>query len=553
MELWIIEAPGKASTLQALLTRMGLEARVQATKGHLLSMPDRLTPLGIDSGLQEYLRAPRDPEIVTRLRTMASETVALGGRIVVATDADQEGDVIAWDVASVLSDIAPAPLRVRLRGMDDDSIREAVAEAAPVRQEDAIPGRTRAIVDRLIGGAFSGGGVAVGRVGTALLGLVAQGTPVVHRLRLSAPAKDGGRPWLAECDIRAPLDVLTAGRIAQLALPMLDAKSAEPFTAAPGHMGDVMVRAAETLGLSPAQTARAMQRTYEAGTLSYPRSGSRGMSRAAARKMQRILAKVGTRFDDTAVAEKTPEEVHDAPHPIGAINLSLDPRKLGADEGVRALIGRDLVRSGQRHVRQSALGAPIERFLLGQGFSATVARHVAGLDWRREQGPRYPGQESWAASAVVQRRPDAALLEAAMEAGLGRPSTWANHIEGFLERGLADDTLALTEKGRAWVAASPEVLLDPRISAAIERACERGAAIALTTAPGQEPWEALATHIIAALPPALREPVMATAAATPPQPRPDPLQATAVLGAEAKPSQAPPTTMRRSSSLAAPR
>jgi DNA topoisomerase-1 len=515
-ELWVIEAPGKARTLEAILAKVGLDARVQATKGHLMTMPDRLTPVGIDSGMHEFLRAPRDMDVVKRIRDMAREAE----RVVVATDADQEGDVIAWDVADMISDIVAQPVRVRLRGMDDESVREAIAASSPVRKEDAVPGRTRAIVDRLLGAAFSGEGVAVGRVGTALLGLVQSGRPCVHRLRLSAPAKDGGRPWLAECDVRMPLTRKEADRLAQLSFPMLDAGASEPFTAPPGHMGDIMVRAAETLDIPPSETARAMQRTYETGRLSYPRAGSRGMSRSAARKMRKILEKVGTRFDDAAVADKAADEVHDAPHPLGPVDLSLDPRKMGSDEGVRALIARDLVRTGQHHTVEHAIAARVERFLLAESFQPDVARFVAALDWRREKGPRYPGQESWTASGVVTRRADAVLLEAAMEAGLGRPSTWANHIDGFLGRGLVDADLALTSKGRAWIAASPVAMLDPRVSAAIEKACEMQDP-RLYADPSREPWEASASRILGALPPELKTRARAFSDAEVPRPRRD--------------------------------
>ena len=515
-ELWVIEAPGKARTLEGILAAAGVEAKVQATKGHLLSMPDRLTPLGIDRNLHEFAREPRDVEIVRRIREMAREA----DHVVVATDADQEGDVIAWDVAEIISDIHPSPARVRLKGMDAESVREAIEAATPVSKADAVAGRTRAIVDRLIGAAFSGGGVAVGRVGTALLGLVDQDRPSVLRLRLSAPAKDGGRPWLAECDVKAPLDEAVAARLVSMALPALDAGSSEPFTAAPGHMGDIMVRAAEQLDLSPAETAKAMQRTYESGRLSYPRASSRGMSRAAALKMRRLLDKANARFNEAAVADKAPNEVHDAPHPIGQVDISLDPRKMGADEGVRAMIARDLVRTGQQHVRQRAVGARIEAFLKAEGFSPEVAAHVAGLDWRRDQGPRFPGQESWPVSEVVRRRPDAVLLEAAVEAGLGRPSTWANHVESFMARGLVDDDLKLTAKGRAWVANSPRELLNPKLSAAIEKACEK-AGPSMFQQPGREPWEALAARIVGALPPNLGQAVSRAADAEPPRPRRD--------------------------------
>ncbi len=516
-ELWVIEAPGKARALEGILQRLGLEAKVQATRGHLMSMPDRLTPLGIDQRLHEYARQPRDMALVTRLRDEAKAAE----RLIIATDADQEGDVIAWDVREMCVDIHPDPVRVRLRGMDDDSVREAIASASAVLQSDAVPGRTRAIVDRMIGAAFSANGVAVGRVGTSLLGLVARSPIPTRRLRLSAPAEDGGRPFLAECPVSAPLDVSTAERIAGLSFPALPISGSRPVRTKPGHTGHVLVRASEYLDISPGEASKAMQRTYEAGRMSYPRSGSAAMSEAACKKVRDIIKQAGFAFNSDLVAKKTdPKEVHDAPHPIGPVALHNDPRRMGHDEGVRTLVARDLVRTGQDHVAETAIAAKVERFLLDQGIPARIASHVAGLDWRRERGPRFPGQEGWADSSVIERRPDAVLLEAAIEAGLGRPSTWAAHVEGFMARGLVDGELQLTDKGRQWVEASPAALLDPRLSAAIEKACERmGGAVAAQ--PGREPHEVLAERILNALPEDIRGKVLQTVAETPPQPRTD--------------------------------
>lgn len=509
-ELWIIEAPGKAKTLVGILTGLGREAKVQATKGHILTMPDRLSPVGMDAKLHEFLREPRDIELVKRIRDAAREASA----IFIATDADQEGDVIAWDVAELISDISTTALRVRLCGMDDESIVDAVAIATNVRKQDAIPGRTRAIVDRLIGAAYSGSGVAVGRVGTALLGLVASVKPSILRLNLSAAAKDGGRPWIAQADVKPPLTAEIARRLAEVGFPAMDMASSSEFTASPAHMGDIMVNAADKLDISPAETARAMQRTYEAGWLSYPRAGSRGMSKSVARKMQKVFEKAGYRFDPTKTPEKSGGEPHDAPYPIGTVDISRDPKKLGHDEGVRTMIARDLVRVGQVHVKQVPATARIAAFLLSKGFSEDVANLVANLDWRREQGPRFPGQESWGKSEVISRRPDAVLLEAVIAAGLGKPSTWANHVEGFLSRGLVDANLQLTTKGKTWVAESPPELLDPRLSVAIERACERLSA-AGPPSTDREPWEALAERIVGALPPEVGDRVRALVASEP--------------------------------------
>jgi len=518
-DLFIIEAPGKAKALQELLKGLGIDAVVQATKGHLYSMPDKLTPLGIDSAFREFARKLRDPEIGHRIRELA----AAAERVFIATDADQEGDVIAWDVAEIISDIHPEPLRVRLRGMDEESVMHAVANPDPVRKRDAVAGRTRAIIDRMIGAVFSRDGIAVGRVGTALLGLVEREAPATGLLRLVAPAKGGGRPWVAECAIKSPLTDEMARKLADVVFPPLDASGkSKPMVSAPWNMGDLMVKAGDELDMSPKEAASSLQRLYEAGRMSYPRAGSRGISRGVLRKVARALKTSGYKFDEEKVADKNPTDVHDAPYPIGRIEIQRDPKKQGLEEGLRTLAGRGLVKSGQQHIVELGVGAQAARHLKDHGFPEAICNHIGSLEWRRENGPRYPGQETWPESSVSYRRPDTVLLEAAVEAGLGRPSTWATHIENFMSRGLVDDNLQLTSKGREWIAASPPALLDPRISAAIEVACEKSLK-GMMDDPEREPWEILSERIVSLLPDQVRKPLADAIKNVPAHPKEDPV------------------------------
>jgi len=517
--LFIIEAPGKARGLQELLERIGVPSQVQATKGHLYAMPAKLQPLGVDRAFREFERKLIDPEIGQRIRTMAAEA----RNVYVATDADQEGDVIAWDVAELISDIHPEPYRVRLKGMDEDSVRAALDETTLVNKRDAVPGRTRAIVDRMIGSVFSNNGVAVGRVSTALLGLVMQDPPVTRRIRLVAPSSDGKRPWQADADIVAPLDPAMADRLVKVRFPPLDVRqtASKPYSRPPGNMGDIMVRAGDELDMSPKEAASSLQKLYEAGRMSYPRAGSKGISRSALRKVHAVLQKSGYDFDAAKVADKKETDVHDAPYPIGKVEIQQDPVKQGFGEGLRTLVGRDLVRSGQTHTVQLGVGETAGKHLATLGFPKDVCDFVAKLHWRREEGPRYPGQESWPKSGVVHRRQDTVLLEAAVAHGLGRPSTWATQIEKFLERGLVDGEFKLTAKGREWAAASPSLLLDPRISAYIEDACEKTLG-GMMDHPDREPWEILAERIVSVLPPEIRTPLFAAVDGEPPRPREDP-------------------------------
>jgi len=518
-DLFVIEAPGKARQLEELLQGLGIEARVQATKGHLYEMPKRSTPLGIDSAFRDFERKLIDPEIGQRLRDAVMEAA----NVFVATDADQEGDVIAWDVAELISDINSNPLRIRLRGMDPESIRAAIDGATLVSKKDAVPGRTRAIVDRMIGGVFSNNGVAVGRIGSALLGVIQNDAPATRKVLLVAPSKDNGRPWTAECPVKDPISASVAKKLVEVRFPPLDIESrANSTPTAPNNMGQIMVRAGDELDMSPAEASQSLQKLYEAGRMSYPRAGSKGISKSIMRKIARELKKAGYAFDEDRTPDKKESDVHDAPYPIGTVQAQQDPVRQGHEEGLRTLVARDLIKTGQTHVVEKGVGATAAAHLRAKGFAQDVCEFVGKLNWRRETGPRYPGQESWPKSRVWSRRPDTVLLEAAVEKGLGRPSTWSNHITKFMERQLVDDDLQLTAKGREWIARTPPILLNPQISAAIEQACERAVA-GMMEDPDREPWEILSEKIVSVLPPEVSGPLFAAVDVEPPRPKTNPL------------------------------
>lgn len=526
-DLFVIEAPFKAQLLEGILRELRIDAKVQATRGHFMSMPGRLRPLGIDSRMREFLRVPANPEIFMRLRDLARAA----DNLYIATDADQEGDVIAWDVYEAVRDIHPSPARVRLRSMDHASIREAIAGAGPVEKTAAVPGRARGIIDRLIGSVFGSPEVPAGRVSTAILGLVASTQPSTTKVRLAAPSKDRGRPWLAEFDLAPPLDPRTAERLAKLALPPLGSRGSPVLhPTRPSHTGDILVRAGDRLDLSPTEAAASLQRSYEGGRMSYPRAGSRGMTPETAKQIAGIFRKSGwNAVKRENYAPRGEDETHEAPHPIGPVDPRLNPARLGQDEGVRTLVAADLVKAGMEHRRETAFAQDLAPFLRAQGIPGEIADFVAGLrpdstgasvSWHREHGPAYPGQEVWAGSGIERRRPDTVLLEAIVAAGLGRPSTWPRHVATFMERGLADADLKLTSKGRAWVEASFPPLLDPRLSAAIEVACER-VEPSLFDDPDREPWEVMVDQIVDLLPPSVRDPLRRAVAHEPPRQRID--------------------------------
>ncbi|EPX84007.1 DNA topoisomerase [Salipiger mucosus] len=495
--LFVIEAPGKIRALEHILKTLGHDAAVQATSGHLYEMPEDLGDLGIDKTFRDHKRTARNDKAIWYLRKAAREAET----IYVATDADAEGDVIAWDVHELVKDINPEIYRMKLKGMDTASIEASLADVYPVRKSDAVPGRTRAIIDRMIGHSFSRDGIGVGRVSTGLLGMLSKHGDKLGtvKVRLVAPAKDGDAPWATEFDTNKTITPEIADKLTALSFPAIDMRARKPAPGDAMHMGEIMVRAGDELGMTPKESAKSLQSMYETGQMSYPRSNSKGVSKGAQRRLERMIRKSGFRGKADRISAKGDEDVHDAPYPIGDVDVSKDPRKLGDDHGVRTMVARNMVRSSLSRERQAAHSAEIEDFLKTQGFDDKVSKFVASRNWTREIGPRFPGEKTFQESSTTQRMPETVLLEKAVALGLGRPSTWANHIDSFMSRGLCDDNLQLTDKGQAWAAASPDELLNPQLSNLIEKACDR-ILPEMMDDPDREPWSILAEKIAGSLP-----------------------------------------------------
>lgn len=206
--LVVIEAPGKAEALRALLRQIGLRAELFATRGHLCRHPETLYPLGITEHLRETTRR-FDPVRLGELQRMAE-----GRHVYVATDADAEGDVIARDVAEAVRNQARAVSRVRLGALDARSVRAAFEAAVPPIARSARSGDARRILDRLIGHAFSGPDRPVGRVMAALLGFFRREEPIIGHVTLVLLAADGGRPFQARVPITPSSRELWGRRLA---------------------------------------------------------------------------------------------------------------------------------------------------------------------------------------------------------------------------------------------------------------------------------------------------------------------------------------------------
>lgn len=446
--LVIIEAPGKRAGLSDVLWRAGMRGfEVLATAGHIAANPARLSPLGITSSFRETGYAIREDRIAAceRIREAAQAT---SGRIYLATDDDQEGDVIARDVLRLV--IAPEDrarvLRVRLRALSPQEVQAAFDSASPFDPLSAAKGDARRVLDRLVGALSSAEG-AVGRVQGSMLLALSQQQPVVGVATYEVTAADGGTPWIAQKPVYAGEHAVQP----ELLDLGLAAGGAVETTAAPRPMnhGEIVLSASIQTEADISDVSRAMQTLYERGQMTYPRSAAQALSVDSARRLDVIARMNGAAFDAerfTAVRASglEAEHGHEAPNPAAFdIPLNRQAELLTLPEQVLVHVARHLVDCGVRCV--------VEQPALGE--LQKLPDELAGLPWHRkvDVGLRlYPvvvpeaGFKAWTQ--------EQSLLHLMNKNGLGRPSTVVEHVNKFLARELITSDFELTTKGKDWCA-----------------------------------------------------------------------------------------------------
>jgi len=441
--LFIIEAPGKREGLSGLLWRAGIrDAEVMATVGHIGTNPQGFQPLGIDAQYRETEYRLKPDKGVLAMKIGAAAKAAK--KIYLATDDDQEGDVIARDVLRFCidpEDHAKA-VRTRLKALAPSELKAAVDAAEPFDPMAAVRGDARRVLDRLIG-ALSSREAAVGRVQGSLLLTLAELHPVVGVATVTMPSDDGKGDWIATAPVYAGQPVPETPAITVVARV---GKSFEATLASQAmNHDDVLLSASLATGEPVERVSQAMQTLYERGQMTYPRAKDRAVSPDAFRRLQALARVHGAGFDEhrfKAVRAVEGEHAHEAPNPT-VLDLPLNRQNalLSMEERVLVHVARNLIECGMPCQYQTPRLVDV----------AALPGGLAKLAWHRMVPA---GERLWEpgapAAGVVKWTPEQSVLHLMSKCGLGRPSTIVNHVGKFIERGLVDADFALTEKGQAW-------------------------------------------------------------------------------------------------------
>jgi DNA topoisomerase I len=486
--LVIVEASGKVDSLRRELKAIGLFADVIATAGHIASNPKSLVPIELDDALRERSYGFREDRAALLEKIKRAADAA--DRIFIATDDDEQGDVIAYDLSRLLADQSDKLLRARLRAITGQELESAFSGQLSRQFEPfARNGISLRVIDRAIGATFTQvtgkDVVPVGRVQSSLLASIAEDPPVAGIYTLEAALGDGAR-------FRVQVPVHSAAERAacdQASVALAEGRGVvvghdeiETVAAVPWGYERVVSEVADRMAMTVEQAADLFQDAYEKGKVSYPRVRAGTWTRDAVEIATSVARYNRCAYDAgqirTREESETPGGAHEAPRIFDAeMMLGRTLSVLDPTDALAVLVARNMIEAGQS-VRKRRLTVEVGGMTLSMHHTLSEPRR----NWKRAEPE--PGYRAWPR--------EIALLRYMSEKELGRPSTVVRHVARAVQHGLIEETgvaVSLTARGERWLARAREVGFSAQTSKEMEQGVAR---------PMRDPYgraaEVLASH-----------------------------------------------------------
>ena len=470
--LVIVESPAKAKTIQKLLSLIDPSRRftVLASFGHVCDMPkDRI---GVDPRTLavEYLTSPGKHKMLKQIR----EAARVCDVIYLASDADREGESIAWHLSRELRVHKNKLQRITFQEITRSALEAALRAPRQVDMPLVMAQQGRRVLDRIVGyrvspmlwraPEFRGQrGLSAGRVQSATLKLITdidverenyQSHSVGWRVHASFKESElhtiyQGEPSLLISKEEATLfftNTPNTWTVTSVENHTTKEHPAKPFTTS-----TLQQAAVKALGWPTKDTMRVAQTLYEQGKITYMRTDSTSISQDAIKSiMTYITRQFGANFCHPGRAQTyaAKQGAHEAIRPTQFRDLAAE--KL---EGKEAVLYSFIF----NHTIQ-ALMAPAEFADTDVVVNTTYAGTVRSLIFpgylrltlkeqplKQAQAPAptlKEGQELQLAELLAKQeyqhpaRPftEATLVKAMEAKGIGRPSTYVSTLDKLFER-----------------------------------------------------------------------------------------------------------------------
>ena len=216
MNVFIVESPGKVKHIQGYLDALFGQGAfaVVATVGHFCGLPkmdgQAFSDVVNTTTWQEHW-AVHKPDVVARLKARIDQA----DRVILATDADREGEAIAWHLTRMFRLDPRRVLRVRCTEITKAGLKAALANPVPLDERLVAAQRARQVLDYEFGMELSRplwrfGCRSAGRVQSAAVRMIVDREHAIRSFRVQGfttieAAYDGGLK--AQLHVSAPAPI----------------------------------------------------------------------------------------------------------------------------------------------------------------------------------------------------------------------------------------------------------------------------------------------------------------------------------------------------------
>jgi DNA topoisomerase-1 len=497
--LFLIEAPGKLKKLRQIL---GAEYIVRASGGHIRELArDGEDNLGFDLGKDHIScrfipRSPQAKKTIAELKELARQVDS----VILATDEDREGEVIAWHLKEVLN--LKNPQRVTYREITPAAVQSAIRNPRSLDSNLVNAALARSVLDKLVG--FKGsplvwklgnGAKSIGRVQSAALHILCQREREIQNFKpqdywlvsvtyaegfkayyfgenASSPTPqeeaeerdDAGEGEEKKIEATRVLSEAEADRLVTSArqyphkVIRVEGKTISKSPPPPFTTSSLQQAAGSRLKWSPDKTMQVAQKLYEGGYITYMRTDSVHLDPQFCATVRQWLEEKDPQNVPTKTTthrqSKTAQEAHEAIRPTDIRKASSElKQEIAAEEFELYLLIWLRTVASQCKPAQLVKSRIITQS--GKVFWQAKGQVVAFLGYAKywkdlsadsvlpqvSQGQPLTLTDAGHEKKQTQPPPrytEAKLVQVMERRGIGRPSTFAPTVKTLKERGYAE-------------------------------------------------------------------------------------------------------------------
>jgi len=355
--LVIVESPAKARTIQSFL---GKGYKVSASMGHIKNLPNSKLGIDVEHGFEPtYNIIKAKKKILKELKSEAKKS----SRVLLAADADREGETICAHLADEIRPINKNISRILFHEITSSAIKDSLQHVTSIDINKVDSGKARRVLDRLVGYKISPllwkkvrKGLSAGRVQTVALKIVVDREKEIKEFvteeyylifgkfsnkndeEFSAQLKEFKGEKITKFSKDEAPNIKTDAEKQNFIVKSIASKEERRKSPAPFITSSLQQQAHRVFRFSAQRTMRVAQQLYEGvnigdeitGLITYMRTDSFNLSKSAQDKAREfILKNFGKEYLPSAPpkfkAKKGAQEAHEAIRPT---NVGFSPDKI---------------------------------------------------------------------------------------------------------------------------------------------------------------------------------------------------------------------------------